>query len=221
MSQWLSLAIAGVMAVTLAACERTTQSVSVEFERCDQGISKKQIQDLVNLLGEFNVSNPNEEKVFYHKLGGPVYPLISPGCYGITYTDVLGAVIPKRMVSFELTPFKEDMRLKRVKNVYNTLVKDFSIATMGEWKPNDVKVAYKDENGVVNLSFRAFDKTYRWRIDQHEAIDRVGDEFFDNLVRLEVEKLSGIFYNMSKGTEAHFAYLPKNIVPELRRMGVK
>ncbi len=213
--------IAVTLVLFFVACEKRTQTETVAVSACEKGLGKKQVNDLIAILGEFNVTRPADIQLFLGKLGGPKYPTVAANCYDVDYIDVLAAVIPKRMVSFKRSPFQNSPESFQVKSTYKNLIKEFADATLGEWKPDSIRVFYKKGNGVVFINFESFDEKYKWRVDQHEAIDRVGDEFFDSLVKLEVNKLSGMYFNLSNTKQARFAYLPKKLVPELSRMGVK
>lgn len=200
----------------------TTVSATAKanFEACPGGISKTKTDDIIDAFGSFGILRDKDILHFRDKLGGPEFPLDSPGCYGVGYAEVIAELMPNRVVIFDRSPF-DHADSGRVRNVYSRLITDFARATHGEWKPTRIKIEFNRDSGVATIDFVSFGKNHQWQIDQHEAINRVADEFFDGLVRLEQQHLKGVYFNLSRNRQAYYVYVPRDVAAIMQKMGIK
>lgn len=191
-----------------------------KLDPCPGGVSKTKTEDIIVAFSSFEILQERDVSQLRQKLGGPEFPLDSPGCYGVGYAEIIAELMPNRVIIFDMSPF-ERAKSQRVTKIYAGLLTEFARATGGEWKPKSISVNYADNPGLATINFMAFGKKLQWQVDQHEAINRVGDEFFDGLVRLEQQYLKGVYFNMSRNRQGYFVYVPKEVAAVMQKMNIK
>lgn len=197
------------------------KTIATDLNSCAKGTTQQSISELVEKLRLYRLDNPQMETNLRRKLGLPNLTGPAPDCYPAPFVEVLKHGLKTEAVAlFNMTPFDHTADANRYIQVYERLILDLAKITGEEWRVNGLSVNYLIVDEQIVIEFQSFGKTFRWYVDQHEAINRIGEEFFELLNHVSVH-LSGSFMDLSKASEGAYAYVPKKLAEELKRMELR
>lgn len=197
------------------------KTMATDVNPCAKGMSQQNITELVEKLRLYRLDNPQIESHLRRKLGLPNLTGSAPDCYPAPFTEVLKLGLKTEAVAlFNSAPFDHTADANRYIQVYERLILDLAKITGEEWRISGLSVNYLVVDEQIVIEFQSFGKTFRWYVDQHEAINRIGEEFFELLNHVAVH-LTGSFMDLSKAGEGAYAYVPKKLAEELKRMELR
>lgn len=197
------------------------KTIAADKNPCAKGMTQQNISELTEKLRLYRLDNPQMEANLRRKLGMPNLTGPAPDCYPAPFTEVLKLGLKTEAVTlFNMAPFDNTADANRYIQVYERLIMDLAKITGEEWHVSGLSVNYLTVDEQIVIEFQSFGKTFRWYVDQHEAINRIGEEFFELLNHVAVH-LTGNFMDLSKASEGAYAYVPKKLVEELKRMELR